>query len=264
MSDDQATTLVTDLELAERAFFDQHLLKSEYFTRHREAFVDVRHTVFLNPHRNYRRLLRLLEAIYHYNTNHARRYARRLSAQAADWKNCEAVFAEIIVYYNLLGLIREGHVRALELTEEECDLIVNRADGTTAYLEVFSVMPDFGPGPDGVTDIRTHTEEAMASVRQKLLCKITVQKQFTAARENWAVIELNNVRIAGQFTGLSSLSDGYKVTIDTNTMQIVDEGYDWLRSAFDLPETQFLRGVVSFDLGNYADRGVLLNPKYSL
>src|SRR5438034_4189394 len=115
MQKDADPPFITDLDLTERAFFDQGLLATEYVKRYRAAYLQTRHTVFLNPHRNYRRLLHNLSAVFGYNANHARSYAKRLKAQTLDWKGCEAVFAELIVYYSHLALVHEGHVRSLEL-----------------------------------------------------------------------------------------------------------------------------------------------------
>jgi hypothetical protein len=81
------------------------------------------------------------------------------------------------------------------------------------------------------------------------------------ARENWAVIELNDVSIAGEFTVLASLSDGYKVIINRETKQVVQRGYDWSNSIFDAPETQNLHGIIHFDLGYYEGRRYILNGR---
>jgi hypothetical protein len=56
---------------------------------------------------------------------------------------------------------------------------------------------------------------------------------MTKPRENFAVIELNDPSIAGNFSVLSSLSSGYKITIDLATMKAVAAGYDWTSSVFD-------------------------------
>jgi len=90
-------------------------------------------------------------------------------------------------------------------------LIVERLDGTVAYLELFSIMPDRKQLPDGeisVKEYETHKQDDPASIRQKLLRKITKQGQMRKARENYAVIELNDVSIAGDFAVLSSQSGG--------------------------------------------------------
>lgn len=53
----------------------------------------------------------------------------------------------------------------------------------------------------------------MASIRQKLLHKISRQSQLSKPRENFAVIELNDASIAGDFAVWSSLSGGYKLKV---------------------------------------------------
>jgi hypothetical protein len=102
----------------------------------------------------------------------------------------------------------------------------------------------------------------MASIRQKLLRKRSQQGQFSKRRDNFAVIELNHVSIIGDFSILSSLSSGYKMRIDTNTRQIAEQDYDWNRSVFDDESTRFLKGVIWFDLGDYASRRLLFNPYF--
>jgi hypothetical protein len=82
------------------------------------------------------------------------------------------------------------------------------------------------------------------------------------SRENWAVIELNDHTITGDFTVLSSLSSGYKLELDPRTMKHVREGYDWSGSAFEDESTRLLKGIIYFSLGNYADRRLVLNPFY--
>ena len=141
----------------------------------------------------------------------------------------------------------------------------NGRDGSRMFLEVFSVSPDFPIAKKGekpiVADVRTHTQDAMASIRQKLLRKIKKQKQMSTPRENYAVIELNNPSIAGDFSVLSSLSGGYKVQLDRRTLRPVSSGYDWSESIFDDPATRFLKGVIYFSLGDYSSRKYLLNPE---
>ncbi|MGB3514382.1 MAG: hypothetical protein WBA93_35255 [Microcoleaceae cyanobacterium] len=88
---------------------------------------------------------------------------------------------------------------------------------------------------DGVINIQPHTQKAFSSVRQKLLNKANKQGQFSTERENFAVIELKDRRIARDFTILSSLSDGYKIKIDLDKMTNVDEGYDLETSVFESP-----------------------------
>jgi hypothetical protein len=260
MSTEDNPQFLTGTDLAEQSFFDPSLLKTKYFRSLRERYLELQHSGFDNPHRNYRQLLSSLDAIFAYNQEHARSLAKRFRAEDSDPRNGDAIFAESIVYRGHLPLIGEGYVVSLAMEPDQCDLIVHRRDGSMAFLEVFSVCPDFKPDPNGVTHIQTHTQEALSSVRRKLLHKIESQKQMTKARENWAVIELNHQSIAGAFTVLASLSGGYKLSIDTTTMKTVSEGFDWSDSVFGAPQLRFLRGVIHFDLGNYADRRILLNP----
>jgi hypothetical protein len=103
----------------------------------------------------------------------------------------------------------------------------------------------------------------MASIRQKLLRKISKQNQFKKPRENFAVIELNDVSIAGDFAVLSSLSGGYKLTLDLQSREVVSRGYDWTNSVFDDPSTQWLKGIIYFSLGNYESRKFIFNPKFN-
>ena len=114
----------------------------------------------------------------------------------------------------------------------------------------------------GVNDITTHTQNAKASVRQKLLRKIRKQNQMTKARDNYAVIELNDVSITGSFAVPSSLSSGYKVTIDRTTMKTVNSGYDWTHSVFEDESLRHLKAVIFFDSGNYESRHFLDNPLF--
>ncbi len=147
----------------------------------------------------------------------------------------------------------------------ESDIIVERLDGSKMFLEVFCVMPDFPVPEDGkfkVHDVKTHTQDSMASIRQKLLRKITKQNQLSKPRENFAVIELNDVSIAGDFAVLSSLSGGYKINLDIQDHKVVSSGYDWSNSIFNDPSTQFLKGVIYFSLGDYESRRLIVNPKF--
>ena len=111
-------------------------------------------------------------------------------------------------------------------------------------------------------DVKTHTQTEMASIRQKLLRKIAKQNQLKKPRENYAVIELNDVSIAGDFAVLSSLSDGYKLNLDVQSEKVLSSGYDWANSVFDNPTIQFLKAVIYFSLGDYEARKFIFNPKF--
>ena len=262
LSDVQVFDAVTD---AEHRFPLDNLLKCDYFVKYREGYYKARDLNLLNPYRNYVELLTSLSEIYAYNERHARSFAKRITANASDFGQCEAVFAEIVVYRHYIRPIHEDLVRRVELHESEADVIVERPDGSRMFLEVFSVNPDFPIAKRGekpiAKDVRTHTQHAMASIRQKLLRKIKKQKQMSAPRENYAVIELNNPSIAGDFSVLSSLSGGYKVQLDRRTLRPVSSGYDWGESIFNDPATRFLKGIIYFSLGDYSSRKYLLNPE---
>jgi hypothetical protein len=244
-------------------FFDPTLLDTEYVKQLRTKYRDTRVTPFLNYYRSYPRFTSALSTIHEYKKEHARSYSKRVK-QGHDLKNCEAIFTEIIVYSSYLSLVQEGHIRVLSLKHDDYDLEIERGDGSAAFLEVFCIMTDFVPGDRGVIDIQTHTQQATSSVRQKILHKIARQHQMKQNRENWAVIELNNHTIAGDFAVLSSLSSGYKIEMDPRTMERVREGYDWNGSAFEDESTRHLKGIIYYSLGNYADRRLVLNPFYGL
>ena len=123
-------------------------------------------------------------------------------------------------------------------------------------------MPDFKENENGVIEIKTHTQNEFSSVRQKLLTKIVKQRQFSKERENFAVIELNDNMIVDDFVVLSSLSDGYKINLDSQNKKVINEGYDWEKSVFELPETKFLKGIIWFHQGAYQHRKTLLNPYF--
>ncbi|MCP3678043.1 MAG: hypothetical protein GY721_10765 [Deltaproteobacteria bacterium] len=249
----------------EKRFAFPELLSNEYFQKYRRGYYSSREQGLLAWHRNYVNLLTFLDEMHEYNEQHAKSFVKRLHESAHDWKNCEAIFSEIIVYCYYIRAAYEGLIRRLKLDAAESDIIVERLDGTIAYLEVFCVMPSFPLPEDGkvvVRDVKTHTQTEMASIRQKLLRKITKQKQLSKPRENYAVIELNDLSIVGDFTVLSSLSSGYTVTINKETMKIESSGYNWENSIFEDQSTEFLKAIIYFDLGNYGSRRFLLNPNF--
>jgi hypothetical protein len=263
MSDFITSDIVTDTEAQ---FAIQNLLRCDYFKKYRDGYYKAREAGCLSRYRNYVILLQDLGDIHDYNEQHAKSYAKRFRAASGDWRNCEAIFSEVIVYRAYIRSVYEGLTRAIRLEEAESDIILERLDGSRMFLEVFCVMPDFPLPKDsgfGVYDVKTHTQTSMASIRQKLLRKISKQKQLNKPRENFAVIELNDVSIAGDFAVLSSLSGGYKLNLDTQNQKVVSSGYDWSSSVFDDPSTQFLKGIIYFSLGDYESRKLLFNPKFS-
>lgn len=251
----------------ERQFTLPPLLTSDYFQRLRHGYYRAQEVGCLNPSRNYLILLEALDDIHAYNKQHANSYAKRFRAGSKEWRNCEAIFSEVIVYRAYIRAVHEGLIRGIHLEEAEADVIVERLDGTKMFLEVFCVMPSF-PRPNEdekprVYSVMTHTQTEMASIRQKLLRKISKQSQLSKPRENFAVIELNDVTIAGDFAVLSSLSGGYKVNIGRESLKVLSSGYDWESSVFDDPSTRCLKGVIYFSLGDYESRKYIFNPKFS-
>lgn len=263
MSEPIVEDIVTDCE---KRFAFPELLNCDYCQKYRRGYYSSREQGLLSWHRNYVNLLTFLDEINEYNEQHAKSFVKRLRESAKDWKNCEAIFSEIIVYRHYIRAVYEGLIRKLELDVAESDIIIERLDGTKAYLEVFCVMPSF-PWPENgnivVRHVKTHTQTEMASIRQKLLRKIDKQKQLSKPRENYAVIELNDSIIVGDFSVLSSLSSGYTVTINKETMQIESSGYNWENSIFEDQSTEFLKAIIYFDLGNYGSRKFLFNPNFN-
>lgn len=249
---------------SEQRFPLKDLLALDYFQKYRHGYYRCQEEGWQRPPRNYYNLLQFLTEIREYRVDDAKTFAKAFRTGAADWRNSEATFAEVIVYRYYVRLVYEGIITSVRLGREECDIIVDRLDGSTAFLEVFSIKPNLPEPKPGETtvvyDIKTHTQDAMASVRQKLLRKLREQNQMTKPRDNYAVIELNDVSIAGSFAVLSSLSSGYKVTIDRTTMKTVDAGYDWTNSVFEDEALNHLKAVIFFDLGDYESRRFIENP----
>ena len=257
MTDREVSAAVTD---AEGQFPIKKLLDCDYFRKYRRSYDKSREMGRLNPCRNYLTLLDSLTDIHSYNAQHAKSFAKRFRAYANDFKQCEAVFAEVIVYRHYIRAVYEHLARRIELHESEADVIIERPDGSKMFLEIFSICPDFPDKPGIAYDVKTHTQKAMGSIRQKLLRKIKKQRQLSTPRENYAVIELNDISIANDFSILSSLSSGYKVQLDASTLDPVSAGYDWPDNIFEDPATEFLTGIVWYFLGDYSSRRFLLNP----
>jgi hypothetical protein len=251
--------------LAEERFYEPRLIETEYFKRNREGYYGAKGYGLLNPYRNYVRYLNLFSEIHGYNSAHAAHYSKRIRTAPNDWNGCESVISEMIVYWSYIRLLNESLIRSISIETSECDLIVERDDGSKYFLEVFCVTPPIeerAMKTPGAQSIDTHTQTAFCSIRQKLLNKARKQGQFSTQRENYAVVELNHPLIASDFTVLSSLSEGYKVHFNMKTGKSTHEGYDWSKSVFDSPELKFLKGVIWFSLGAYEYRNTLLNPSY--
>lgn len=188
MTDFITSDIVTDHE---QQFALHDLLKCDYFQKQREGYYAARDAGLLNRYRNYVTLLQYLDDIYAYNEQHAKHYAKRFRENFKDRRNSEAIFSEVIVYRAYIRIVYEGLIRGIQLEEAESDIIVERLDGSKIFLEVFCVMPSFPLPEDGkfkVYSVKTHTQTEMASVRQKLLRKISKQNQLKKPRDNFAVI----------------------------------------------------------------------------
>jgi hypothetical protein len=266
---DDSSGFITSDVVTEREteFALPELLKCDYFQRQRLGYYGAREAGCLNPYRNYVSLLEALNDIHAYNEQHAKSYAKRFREGSNDWRNCEAVFSEVIVYRAYIRSVNEGLIRGIHLEEVDADIIVERLDRSKMFLEVFCVMPSFPrsheDGAPKAYSVMTDTQTEMASIRQKLLRKISKQSQLSKPRENFAVIELNDVTIAGDFAVLSSLSGGYKLEVERESLKVLSSGYDWESSVFDDPSTKWLKGVIYFSLGDYESRKYIFNPSFS-
>ncbi len=110
----------------EEQFALPDLLKCDYFKKYREGYYAAREAGCLNRYRNYVVLLEDLNDIYHYNEQHAKSYAKRFREGSKDWRNCEAVFSEVIVYRSYIRGVFEGLIRGVHLEEAESDIIVDK------------------------------------------------------------------------------------------------------------------------------------------
>ncbi len=258
-----ANDAITD---SEKEFPYKELLNLNYFKKYRNFYYKMLECGYQLCPRNYYNLLLYINEIHEYNEQHANGFTKRLKTAGKDWKNNEAIFSEIIVYRHYIRPVHEGLIKGIHKINSECDIIIELLEGSKQYLEVFCVMPNFKlPSKTGeivVEEVKTQTQTEMASIRQKLLNKIKKQKQFVKPRDNFAVIELNDSLIAGDFAILSSLSGGYKITINKDTMKAVSAGYDWTTSVFEDESTKYLKGIIYFSLGDYESRKIIMNNNY--
>lgn len=192
MEESEVDDIISDRE---KNFPLPKLLDLEYFKKYRRWYYHELERGRYLGYRNYINLLTYLAEVYSYNSEHARAFAKAFLDGKADWRNSEAVFAELIVYRYYIRLVYEGLIKSISLDHKECDVILERLDNSRAFLEVFSIG-HLNVTPGQVYDIKTHTQDAMASVRQKLLSKFEKQRQMTQPRDNYAVIEADDISIA--------------------------------------------------------------------
>lgn len=251
----------------ERDFPFPDLIEEEYFKQYKKTYYRTLEKGYQLGFRNYLNLINYLSEIYEYNKQHAMGFAKdiRSASKSGDWNNCEAIFAELIVYRYYVRLGYEDIIKSIKRNRKESDLIIERLDNSFAYLEIFTIKPDTEIPKQGefvLGEIKTHLQKEMSSIRKKLLNKIKKQKQLSKPRDNYAVIELNDPGIAGDFHILSSLSNGYKIKIDRKTLQIQSAGYDWSNSIFHDENTKFLKAIIYFNLGDYGSRKIIHNPMF--
>ena len=96
----------------ENQFALPDLLKCDYFKRQRQGYYGAREVGCLNRYRNYVTLLEDLDDIHAYNEQHAKSYAKRFRESSKDWRNCEAIFPEVIVYRSYVRAVYEGLIGA--------------------------------------------------------------------------------------------------------------------------------------------------------
>jgi len=258
---------ISEIENIYTTFEYKGLISTEYFQKYKQAYIATYGTKLFNYYRNYYNLTKYLNEIFEYNKEHANGFAKRLRAESKDWNNCEAIFAEIIVYRSYIRLVYQGILKSISKENDECDLILELSDGSLSYLEIFCVMPTIRmPEKSGeivIEKLNTHTQNELASIRQKIFHKIEKQKQLTKQRNNYLVIELNESLIANDFMILSSLSDGYKITFNKYTSEVLGEGFDWSNSIFNDERLKNLKGIIYFFLGNYESHKILINQNYN-
>ncbi|HHT9134742.1 MAG TPA: hypothetical protein ACFYD2_07560 [Candidatus Avalokitesvara rifleensis] len=214
-----------------------------------------------NKHRNLYTFARDLTTIYEYNKNICKHFEKRIIKER-DIKNFwGGTFAEIIV---IAFYIREKF--NVEINEGEADLIIT-IDNDQLYFEVLSICPDWDVTQNTkdtiVYDVKTHLPVVnTSSVRGKLCGKLGEnQNQFKDGLKNIAIIELNDVSIAGDFHVLSSLSGGYKVELDKNSGKIVKGGFDWNNNSFfEREDSKRVSAIIYFSMGNYKNRKKIKNP----
>lgn len=131
-------------------------------------------------------------------------------------------------------------------------------------IKVWTREEEIEQGETRAVELHTHSQDYPSSIRYKLLEKIVKRGQMSKPRKNFAVIELNNPIIAGDFTINSSLSNGYKITIDPKNREKIEEGYDWANSVFNEPSLTNLVGIIYFSLGDYGRRKFIYNPNYKV
>lgn len=96
-------------------------------------------------------------------------------------------------------------------------------------------------------------------VRNKIIDKLN-KNQMTKPRWNRLIIHLD---CYDESYILSALSDGYKLKIDLEKKQIVEQGYDWSKNIFNDPRLNYVEMIVYFLLGDYENKKFFINPNFA-
>ena len=180
-----------EIKESESKFAFKELLGLEFFKDYKDRYKWQKDQGVINPYRSYLALLGNIDEINIYNKQHANKFVKDFKTAGKDSNNAESIFSEIIVYRYYIRMVYEGLIKSITIVNNECDLILERIDGSKVYYELFCVTPEREEPDSGnkiVRDIKSHTQKAMSSIRQKLLNKMRKQKQMSKDRENYAVI----------------------------------------------------------------------------
>ena len=159
---------------------------------------------------------------------------------ASDWRNGEATFLPRSSFIDITSASStRGLARSVRLGRKDCDVIVERLDGLRAYLEVLSITPNLEQSKNGgpVCSQSKHTckTQRVRSGKEITQQNRETQKQMSKARENYAVIELNDPSIVGDFHVLSSPVRRATRSRSAESPSVkIDEGFDWKSSLFRL------------------------------
>lgn len=248
------------VESLEQWFFDKEVLSTEYLQRYRKIYYRHLQDGWQLAFKNYESILDCLISIFENNNQYGKSYCSRIKNEPENIRSCEAIISEAFVHSYYIPVKNENLIKSIELIEAECDLIIEENSGSKRYYEILTLMPDIKGC--GVHEIKTQKQKELSSLRQKIMDKIRGKKQFTKNRKNIAAIDLNDISIVGNFHVLSSLSNGYKVKMDTETGELVSGEYDWGDNLFDDEITKYIYAVEWFDRGYYSQRRTLINWNY--
>lgn len=248
------------VESLEQAFFDKEVLSTGYLLEYRRAYYRHLQNGWQLAFKNYESILDCLVSIFENNNQYGKSYCFRIKREPENMRSCEAIMSEAFIHSYYIPLKNEKLIKSIELIEDECDLIIEDVLGDKRFYEVMTLMPDFKIGE--VNEVKTHKQEELSSLRQKILWKIKEKKQFIKKRRNIAAIDLNDISIVGDFHVLSSISQGYSVKVNPETDEVGSGDYDWSNNLFDDENTKYIYALEWFDKGDYSQRRILMNWNY--